>query len=231
MNTLVSAFWGEGISDKRFLPVLIQRTLEEIMLECAEGEWEILEPLPLHPDRRANGFVEQVLDLSRQAAGFHLLFVHTDADASDENEKAIPHKISPAVEALQNAGKPENYCQELVPVIPVVKIENWKLADSAALRNAIGTVLSEEALGLNIGSKQLEVKSTSKEMLSEVLQRANEGRRIPVELVDLDAALAKGISLKKIYRFKSYQQFVARLKDALVRQNIVKIDCSPVFIS
>lgn len=231
MNTLVSAFWGEGISDQRFLPVLIQRTLEEIMLECAEGEWDILEPLVMHPTRRATGFVNQVLDLSRQSGGFHLLFVHTDADAADENEKAMPHKILPALEALKNTDTPANYCRELVPVIPVVKIENWKLADSDALRDAIGTVLSDENLGLNIGNKQLEEKSTSKEMLSEVLRLANEGRRVPVELEDLDAALAKGVSLKKIHRLKSFQKFVERLKDALVRQNIVKSDCSPNFIN
>ncbi|MCC7504778.1 MAG: DUF4276 family protein [Saprospiraceae bacterium] len=229
MNCLVSAYWGEGISDKRFLPVLIQRALVEIMLECAEGEWDILEPIALHPDRSSTGFVEQVLDLSAQAGGFHLLFVHSDADATDENQKVIPHKISPALAALQKVEPRENYCKELVPVIPVVKIENWKLSDGDALRNAIGIDMSDELLGLNMGSKHLEEKGASKEVLAELLLRANEGRRVPVELDDLDAALAKGISLKKIYRFKSFQKFVNRLKESLIRQNIIKTDCSPAF--
>ena len=231
MNTLVSGFWGEGISDRRFLPVLIQRTLEEIMLECAEGEWDILEPLALHPNRQAKGFVEQVLNVSQQAAGFYLLFVHTDADATDEDERAWPHKISPAIAALQGMESPSNRCLDLVAVIPVVKIENWKLADGDALRNALGTLLTDDVLGLNMGSKQLEEKSASKELLSEVLRTVNRDRRIPVEPEDLDAALAKGISLKKISRFKSFQKFVERLKEVLVRQNIVKSDCNPTFIN
>ena len=77
MNTLVSAFWGEGISDERFLPVLIQRTLEALMLQCAQGEWDVLEPLIIHPNRNIEGFVNQVQDLAHQAHGFHLLFIHT----------------------------------------------------------------------------------------------------------------------------------------------------------
>ncbi len=231
MNTLASAFWGEGVSDKRFLPVLIQRTLEEIMLECAEGEWDILEPLVMRPGKHRTDFVGQILDLSQQAAGFHLLFVHTDADAPDEDVKAMPGKIQPAQEALRHVEPAEKYVTILVPIIPVVKIENWKLADTDALREAIGTILTDEVLGLNIGSRQLEEKGASKELLSEVLRRANEGRRIPVKLKDLDAALAKGISLKKIHRFKSFQKFVERLKEALVRQNIIKDGCFSDFIN
>lgn len=201
------------------------------MLECVESEWDILEPLVLHPNKHISSFAEQVLDLSQQAAGFHLLFVHTDADAPDEDEKAMPRKIRPAQQALDRIEPVGGYCRFLVPVIPVVKIENWKLADSDALRGALGTLLPDETLGLNIGSKQLEEKNASKELLSEVLQRINEGRRVPVTLEDLDAALAKNISLKRMYRFKSFQKFVERLKAALVDQNIIKSDCSPKFIN
>ena len=227
MNTLVSAFWGEGSSDRRFLPVLIQRTLEAIMQECAEGEWDIHEPVVLHPNRKATDFVAQIADLSRQSAGFQLLFIHTDADAEDENEKAMPFKIVPAIEAVDQAQPAENYCKGIVAVVPVVKVENWKLADSDALRNVIGTELTDAALGMNIGTKQLEKKSASKELLSDILRKTNQGKRIPVDLADLDAALAKSISLNKIHRFKSFQQFVHRLKTALIRQNIIRTTCAP----
>ncbi len=231
MNTLVSAFWGEGISDKRFLPILIQRTLEEIMLDCAEGEWDILEPILMHPSKQATNFADQVLDLARQTKGFRLLFVHTDADAPNEDAKAIPWKISPAQEALnaESVSIPTSNFPYLVPVIPVVKIENWKLSDTNALREALGTNLDEQALGLNIGSRQLEEKNASKELLTDILRTVNIGRRIPIELQDLDAALAKTIALNNIYRFRSFQKFVERLKEALLQQNIIKVGCQPAF--
>lgn len=229
MNTLVSAFWGEGISDERFLPVLIQRTLEALMMQCAQGEWDVLEPLLLHPARNAGGFVDQVLDLSRQASGFHLLFIHTDADAPEETLKAIPFKINPAIEAIQNAPLADDYCKEIIPIIPVVKIENWKLSDSAALREALATELDDAALGLNIGTRQLEGKSESKELLAAILDKINEGRRIHVLPEDLDAALAKGIHLQRISRFRSFEMFVNRLKASLIAQNILEEDCEPRF--
>jgi hypothetical protein len=229
MNTLVSAFWGEGISDERFLPVLIQRTLEHLMLACAEGEWDVREPLLFHPNKVAVTFVDQVMDLSRQASGFHILFVHTDADAPDAQLRAMPHKILPALKAVRQATPEEEYCREIVPVIPVVKIENWKLADCDALREALATELTDEALGLNIGSRQLEEKSASKELLADILRKVNYGRRIPIVLEDLDAALAKGISLRKIYRFRSFQNFVERLKVVLTDQNIIRADCRSDF--
>ena len=199
MNTLVSAFWGEGISDERFLPVLIQRTLEALMLQCAQGEWDVLEPLIIHPNRNIEGFVNQVQDLAHQAHGFHLLFIHTDADAPEEALKAIPFKINPAILAVQNAPQTIAYCREIIPVIPVVKVENWKLSDSDALREALATELDDVALGLNLGIRQLEQKGDSKELLATILSKINENRRIPVLLEDLDGALAKGIYLQKIY--------------------------------
>ncbi len=229
MNTLVSAYWGEGISDERFLPVLIQRTLEALMMQCAQGEWDVLEPLALHPDRNAKGFVDQVLDLSRQASGFHLLFIHTDADAPDETQSAIPFKIKPAIEAIQNTPAGHDYCKEIIPVIPVVQIENWKLSDSAALREALATELNDTVLGLNIGTQQLEEKSESKELLAAILDKINDGRRILVLPEDLDAALAKGIHLQQIYRFRSFERFVNRLKASLIAQNILEEDCQPRF--
>ncbi|MBN8685160.1 MAG: DUF4276 family protein [Chitinophagales bacterium] len=229
MNTLVSAFWGEGISDERFLPVMIQRTLEALMLQCAQGEWEILEPLVIHPDRNIVGFVNQVQDLAQQAHGFHLLFIHTDADAPEEAHKAIRFKINPAIQAVQNAPQTIEYCREIIPVIPVVKIENWKLSDSDALREALATELDDTALGLNLGTKQLEQKSDAKELLATILSKINENRRIPVLLDDLDGALAKGIHLQKIYRFQSFERFVNRLKTSLIAQNILKADCNPRF--
>jgi hypothetical protein len=91
MNVLTSAFWGEGPSDERFLPKLLQRVIEALLFECARGGWEVLEPMVLQS--QANGFKDQVEDVARKAAGLTLLFVHTDADARDEEEIAKSVKI------------------------------------------------------------------------------------------------------------------------------------------
>ena len=42
MNTLVIGFYGEGVTDNRFLPTLIQRMAEEIILKYSRTEIDVL---------------------------------------------------------------------------------------------------------------------------------------------------------------------------------------------
>jgi hypothetical protein len=55
-------------------------------------------------------------------------------------------------------------------------------------------------------------------------------RRNQFSLDDIDDALSKRISLEKIARFDSFQHFFERLKENLMRQNIIQEDCDVVFV-
>ena len=225
MNVLTSAFWGEGPTDERFLPKLIQRVLEEVLLACAQGEWEVMEPLVFQS--RDRSFVDAVADVARQGKDLNLLFIHTDADARDEAAKAWPHKVQPALDRLRELGAAEA-CQQVVAVIPVTKIENWKLADREALKEIFGVRVDWQELGLNLGATQLEQAARSKELLAGVIRAANQQRRhrrIPFSPADLDEALAKRIALPRLARFQSFQRFLGRLKATLSEQNIITEDC------
>jgi len=52
MNTLVMGLYVEGPTDDRFLPVIIQRTAEHILLTYDRAEVTVLEPIVIkkHPD-------------------------------------------------------------------------------------------------------------------------------------------------------------------------------------
>lgn len=230
MNVISSTFWGEGPSDERFLPKIIQRTLEAVLMECARGEWEVLEPCILKS--RASDFPQQVVDIAKQSQGFTLVFVHTDADAPNETQKAIPNKITPALQAISQLADDEA-CKNIIAIIPVTKIENWKLADIDALQNVFGVQLDLVQLGLNLGTPQLEQRANSKELLTNVMKAAMDQRgrrRNQFSLEDIDDALSKRISLEKIARFDSFQCFFERLKENLMRQNIIQEDCDVVFV-
>jgi hypothetical protein len=225
MNVISSTFWGEGPSDDRFLPKLIQRTLEAILYDCARGEWEVLEPYILKS--RETSFVRQVADIATQSAGFTLAFVHTDSDAPDERDRAIPYKISPALEQVTYL-EPNDACKNIIAVIPVTKIENWKLADLEALQELLGVQMNWTDLGLNIGIQQLEQRADSKELLSAAFRAATAlrgRRRNQFTLEDLDESLAKRISLQNIARYDSFQRFLGRLTASLIEQNIIREDC------
>lgn len=229
MNTVCSAFWGEGISDERFFPILIQRLLEALFRQCGKGEWDIMEPIVLKS--ASGGFVEQVLDVARQSQGLHILFIHTDADARSAGEKVMPHKIAPALEAIRQLPEGER-CNVIIPVIPVTKSENWKLADSDALREVLGTNLDDQVLGLNIGAKQLEARANSKALLDQVIeavQLQRGARRYRIRPADLDASLAKSIRLGKLYQYDSFKRLVIETKDKLISMNMIETDCEPSF--
>jgi len=86
-------------------------------------------------------------------------------------------------------------------------------------------------LGLNLGTRQLEQRANSKELLSESMKAAMNlrgRRRNQFTLEDIDDALAKRISLQKIGRFDSFQLFLSRLKETLIELNIIRKDCDVV---
>ncbi|MDX2282538.1 MAG: DUF4276 family protein [Bacteroidia bacterium] len=225
MNVLTSAFWGEGPTDERFLPKLIQRVLEDLLLACARGEWEVLEPIVLQS--RENRFADALADVARQSKGLTLLFVHTDADAQDEAEKAWPHKLAPGLSRLREL-REGDACQNVVAVIPVTKIENWKLADLEALEHILGGRLDWQHLGLNLGAAQREQAARSKELLAEVIRTANQRRhrRIQLSPADLDEPLARRMDLSRLAPYTSFQRFLGRLKTTLTGLNILTEDCT-----
>lgn len=200
------------------------------MQQCARGEWDVETPTALKSEK--DGFIESVLDVAQQSIGYSLVFVHTDADAPSIEQKALPNKIDPALKAVEVLDE-HQACKYVVPVVPVTKTENWKLADLEALEQILGVKLNRPALGLNKSAKNLEEYADSKNLLQNVIKAAAEQRKSKHSLSPnvLDDALAKQISLQALNRFTSFRHFLDGLKKALIDQNIIEQDCSPSFIT
>lgn len=227
MNVIFSAFWGEGSSDERFLPKIIQRALESLLFSCAQGEWEVYEPVVLKTNKLH--FPEQVADIAKQALGYTLVFIHTDADAKSAAEKAFPNKINPALRLLEQLSD-QQACKNIIPVVPVTEMESWKLADFDALQDLLGVRLDASALGVAKKPKYLEQTANIKELFDRVLKVAGENRgrrRNAIHTTDIDEALAKMVNLDRLKQLDSYQEFLKALKSTLMRLNIIENDCIP----
>jgi hypothetical protein len=224
MNIINSIFWGEGSSDERFLPKVIERVLHALVSACGKQSWEIYEPTVLKSKKES--FVLQVIDISQKADGYTFCFIHTDADAANAKEKAWPNKIQPALKAL--AEVPAS-CTNIIFVVPVTKIENWKLSDTDALRVAIGSNLNDQELGLNIGRLQLEQRADSKQLLQNAILSAwkskNQTGNVFHFMEELDAALANNIRLQRLYELSSFRDFVADLQEQLLSAKVISFDC------
>lgn len=222
MNTLSFAYWGEGVSDERFLPRLIERVLHELLFQCAESQWEVFF-VTIAPSPNEVHFIDQVFDLAEQAEGFGFLFVHTDADAKNENEKVWPNKWEPFFE---KAKKENADILPVIPVIPVTKIENWKLADFDALIKVIGVEMTKEDASLNMPTQTLEGRANSKEILEGIIKLAKDRDWAAPNLNEIDEGLSEHVLIDKLNFMPSFQIFVKRLKKVLSEKNIIDDNCT-----
>jgi hypothetical protein len=208
---LIMAFYGEGPSDERFLPRIISRTAERLL---APQEIEIAPLLVLHAGRSGSLTQPQrILDVARQAAGFHILFVHADADGADW-DRALRERIAPGFDLVRNQAG--GTCEHLVAVIPVQEVEAWMLADPETICRVLNSRRTPAALGLPLHPSRVEAIASPKEVLRQAVRLAQEERprrRKPV--ADIQANLADRLDLDRLVRVSAYQRFVQALRGTL----------------
>lgn len=219
MTTLVLALLAEGPTDELFLPGIIQRTVQNLVLRRGRTVIDVLEPMlvTIRPD--IQGQAERILEAAYQTEGYHALIIHADADHHSA-DRALNERFQPGVLLVQDSG----INHHLVPLIPIRMTEAWLLADPESLLNIIGTWMNTNALGLPSHPHQIESDPDPKATLKEVVRRATaqRGRRRKLQVADVFAPLARTISLERLQRVPAYQQFVQDMTGALVELHIIE---------
>ncbi len=216
MKSLVLALYVEGRSDERFLPIIVQRTVERILMNHSQSDIDVLPPLVLEPPRDTKERAERILVVARQARGYHILIIHADADHPTP-EKARHERIQPGFELVRQTK--DGVCNHLVAIIPVRMIEAWMLADGQALQKVIGTDLDAESLGIPKQPQQVEAIIQPKQTLVQAIQngfaRRSRRSRQP-NLGSLYEPLAQLINLDILQKVPAYQQFIDDLTTTLI---------------
>jgi hypothetical protein len=220
-TTLVVALFVEGRTDERFLPVLIQREIEAILLLNGLKTTDVLEPILVEPsnaERIPN--TERILRLAQDTAGYHMLIVHADADYPSA-ERALAERFEPGLKLVQEfklAGG--SVCEHVIPVIPIQMIEAWMMADVPTLREIIGTRVDTRELGLPLHPHQVESVPEPKRLLLQAVAQALSDRprrrRNPQrELAILQEPLARQVRLEELRRVPAFQEFEIAVHNAL----------------
>ncbi len=220
MTMLVMGLYVEGPTDNRFLPVIIQRTAEHILLQCDRAEVTVLEPISIkkHPDILHRD--ESILQAARDAYGYHTLIVHADADGPTRDE-AIRYRFEPGNSLAQACT--ENICKDILPIIPVRMIEAWMLADTDQFRKALGTTMSRQVLGLHSKAKHVESYHDPKAVIDSIIQQTypDKPRQWGRIRGQLYADLAPMIRLSRLNDVPAYQQFIYDLTSTLKAINMI----------
>lgn len=221
MTCLVLALNAEGATDERFLPILVQRTAEQILAQRGRTSVDILEPILLRPiiDHPSMNRAECIREAARRSAGYHALIVHADADHPTP-ERALQERYRPGLELVQEARHAhEPVCDYLLPIVPVQMTEAWLLADPDALRTAIGSAADAHVLGLPSRAGDVESDPNPKRTLNQAVQRAladRPRRRRRMDLRTLYEPMARQVNLCRLAGVPAYRQFASELTQALI---------------
>lgn len=204
---------SEGTTDTRFLFSVVERTVEQLVFNFGGSTEIYIEELKKDSGKK---FVNQIVDanLSHQKENFiNILLVHSDADYKDDS-KVLDEKFFPLLEEIK--ANDEVLCKEIVPVIPVHRIESWMLADIDLFLDEISTNKTKTELGLNGNSETFtNPKNKIKEALQIINQEKPKKRRKDLQISDLYQIIGQKIEIDKLIQLNSFSKFYRQISDSL----------------
>ncbi|OAD20074.1 hypothetical protein THIOM_004244 [Candidatus Thiomargarita nelsonii] len=222
-TTLVIGFYAEGPTDIRFLSKVILRTTEQIILNRSSSVISVLEPFPIEVDKTGDR-VQEILQAATKAAGYNILIIHADADDKTD-KKAFKERINPGFQSVQQ-DENEEFCKNLVAIVPVQMTEAWMVADKEALKEELGTQKNNQELGLTFPLKQVEKIADPKSKIQEIIRIAFKdlpARRRKVQISSLYSPLGQQVSLDILEQLPSYLKFKTNLTNALIKLNYISL--------
>jgi hypothetical protein len=215
------ALYAEGKTDYYFLAPLLLRLCESICSEAVEpvefaGETIALDHRPAVNDAPRD---ERVLDAADQARGaWQLLFIHADGANDPVAQRA--RLVEPALAQLRARWGADGIG---VAVVPVRETEAWVVADGDALRNVLGSTLSDDVLGLPMSPYDVEAQLDPKEVLRSAFWATGPtGQRRRRGTSPMLNALGEQIALQRLRRLPSFQLLEADLRSALRAMRILR---------
>lgn len=218
-NFILAGLFTEGTTDFRFLSSVVERTLEELAFDCTGDIETKLEIINI--SKAGLSFNEQVLEASRVALdkfGVLILFVHTDSD-SVSDDLIFQSKIIPAQKILLE--QDNNYCKNVVAIVPVQMTESWMIADKKLLKEEIGVEKTDTELGIHLNPESI---TNPKELIEEIIRISKEDlskrrRNKGLVISDLYQIIGQKLEFSELEKLSSYLKFKNSLKDKLRELN------------
>ncbi|WFE24308.1 DUF4276 family protein [Solwaraspora sp. WMMD937] len=202
MRYLSTALISEGLSDDRFLPRLLARSLEELCLNEFDETVYVADVQPVRDRTGPAGIDDVVSMVDRSDGGFTIVFFHRDQGANADRVR------NEWLEPLRKRWADRK--EQLVAVVPVRETEAWLLADGQALRNALGVRWSDVEMGLPGSPRQVEQIADPKKVLNDVT------RRVSRSVGDHLGQLGELVDLDRLQQVPAYRRWWDDTRQALV---------------
>ncbi|WP_432535728.1 DUF4276 family protein [Kineococcus arenarius] len=211
MRYLAAVVLLEGRSDEEFLPVVVQRSLQDLCHQWVEAPVEVdVRPVVVsNPSDVARP--RWIVDRARRERP-HVVLLHVDGSADVARE--LRKSFEPVAEAWRRGGG----AAQLLPLVPVREMEAWALADRRELERVVGAGLDasriHEADRLATPENLSDPKATLRDVAALGVRPR---RRAPGPEVYLPL-LAERIpleSLRTLPSFRAFEHDIENLLDTL----------------
>lgn len=218
-NFILAGLFTEGTTDNRFLSSVVERTLEEVAYDCTGDIETKVEIIAIK--KTGLNFNEQVLEASRYAFekfGITLLFVHTDSDLPSD-ELIFQTKIIPAQKTLLE--QDNNYCKNMIAIVPIQMSESWMIADKELLKDEIGIEKSDAELEIHLNPESI---TNPKSIIENIIRLSKEEltkrkRNKGLVISDLYQIIGQKIEISELDKLSSYMKFKTSLINKLRELN------------
>lgn len=210
---LFLSYSGEGPTDNRFIPVIVERLIIAYYSERAitvEFSWIVVP--------KEGSSHDNILKACEEGKEYNLILFHRDSGSNSWKEAYENHFLS-AVTAI-NADKKGKYNKNLVPVIPVTEIEAWMLCNKEVFKQKLDSTLSDQKLELTYRAKNIESIGDPKSKIERAILLHNrtltpKQRKYAVKISDLYDAIAAETPIADLERLDAFQRFRKRLFEVL----------------
>ena len=219
-NQVIIGYVTEGTTDTRFLENIIQRSFEDVAFEC-RGQMEILPVQHIKKETKSK-FIDAIKQCAQQARkiGVTILCIHVDAD--NRSDKIVfERKINPVFQECSRLSG-EAYCNNLVAIVPIQMTEAWMLADTALLKDEIGTDKGDTELGIHRNVEDYkDPKEAIKTAIRIARQELTKRRRHKLKIDELYSQIGQKIDLNALGNVSSYKKFQNAIRIAYRELNFL----------
>ncbi len=209
------AFCGEGTTDSRIIPLLIEKIIGELTpiepfdLSIAPQRWDTRLP-----------FVDAVVQVVEQAQlSYDLVVAHVDADSRDERQVRM-RKVVPAEQAIIAQGFSSPL---LIWAIPIQTVEAWLLVSADAFATALGQSQRVRELSFPADPESIyraNAKHLYEESVYQLLAKTRRRRR-EIKPALHQTSIIERTPMFELRRLSAFHRFEDRLKQVLVTRGYV----------
>ncbi|MBY8821870.1 hypothetical protein [Sphingomonas colocasiae] len=209
-----SAFY-EGASDAQYFNIIIPRLLDEIIRESGRRPCDVGEFPAVEFGIGDRSFEHVAADICARKNEFHIIFVHADLGGRGQAANVAQRRE----QLIQIAHAMCEFDPRIAVMLsPEKEIEAWALADSAAVKAALGvnTIPGDLMPDTPAAAERLlDPKSNLNAIIRSVVRRRSSDRQILVRI-------AQEQSIDNLRRASSFRSFESCLREVLARTGFIE---------